>query len=266
MKRRVMLFVAAIFFLCMFDHPPILRAEQQRTITITVAHLNYILRQLPLAFPLATDPVHDRFIDIFSGQFRVQITVIKPNGAWAWHYIWIRPQVDNGKITCTITQIMVGGTLFNQRQLQQPNPYISDLNADAYCHALLSPFLVGYGPGVVVKNITLQPRMAHLDLGGALLPDAPNPVVVGGCTVYAMWPAQLNFRRGPGTDYDVISLMPGWWLDKPAPVLGWQGDWLKIDYRGTVGWVWKYYAIGSEECLPDYRNSSEAWLRSDTSQ
>jgi N-acetylmuramoyl-L-alanine amidase len=54
-----------------------------------------------------------------------------------------------------------------------------------------------------------------------------------------------NIRTGPGTEFELVGrLEPG----ATAPITGRYGDWLQIDFNGTVAWVanWVVTATGVE--------------------
>jgi hypothetical protein len=264
MSRKILLFAIIITLFAMFFQPQNAHAEDHRRITITDIQLSNILRAAPFSQSLTADPVNYREIGVIDGRFMIYFRSRQAvrNAPDKFYYIWLKPELHDGRIGCTIDQIRVDGKLLTQKELMQSNPYLSDLNGDSYCNSLLNPFLVGFGPGAVINSISLPSHYFVIDLGGTLAPDAPSPVVVGGCKIYTVsWFFTLNLRSGPGLDYPVLTVIES--FDEQSPVLDWRGDWLKINFKGTVGWVWKYYVYGTGACLPDYSNSSEAWLRSD---
>ena len=59
----------------------------------------------------------------------------------------------------------------------------------------------------------------------------------------------LNLRSGPGTNYSVIGTLRN---RQRFEVLGRHNNWYKINYRATVGWVYKTYVrlLGSSPDLP----------------
>jgi hypothetical protein len=262
MSRKILLFAIMITLLAMFHQPPTIRAEDHRTITITGVQMSNVFRAAPFSQPFTTEPIKYRELGVVKGQLMIFFTSQQPlrNAVERQYYIWLDPTLHDGKISCTIAQIRVDRKLYTRKDLIQPNPYFSDLNGDVYCNSFLPPFLVGYGPDTRITGMTLKPRMLILDLIGTLSPNAPNPIVVGGCRLIgpSHW---LKLRTGPGREYSVIDVIKS--FDNQALVLDWRGDWLKISYKGTVGWIGKYYARGTGSCIPDYSNSSEAWLRSD---
>jgi len=261
-KRNALLCLAVALLITILQPPQPIHADHQHGPTITVDQLNAVFPRVPFSTPLTSEPIFDRRIDIVNGQFVIFIQVKnKAKTDLKFYYIWLKPQAVNGKVGCTITRIQVEGKLYTQRDLTQPNPYFANTNGDAYCNSFLSPFLVGYGSGAVVNNITLKYRMVMIDLGGTLFPDAPHPIIVAGCSIYGAWDT-VNLRSGPGREYAVLTVIIG--FNENAPVMDWCGDWLKINYKGMIGWIWKYYAGWYEvTCIPNYHKSSPAWLRSD---
>ena len=264
MKRNVLLCLAVALLITIFQPPQTIHADHQHGPTITVDQLNAVFRRVPFTSPLTSELLRSQFINIINGQFRISLQVVNTHdpkySTYKEYYMWLVPKVRDGKIACTISQIQVEGKLFTQRDLLQPNPYFANLDGTPYCDSFLSPFLVGYGPSAVVNSVTLKNRMVMIELGGTLLPNAPHPIIVAGCSIYASW-FDLNLRSGPGREYAVLTVIRN--FDVGAPVLDWRGDWLKINYKGTIGWIWKYYAGQEVLCIPNYHKSSAAWLRSD---
>src|SRR5262245_55351944 len=56
----------------------------------------------------------------------------------------------------------------------------------------------------------------------------------------------LNLRSGPGTDYDVLLVMPEgaevWAADDGAPE-GHQNGFVKVTYEGAAGWAYEEYLV-----------------------
>ncbi|MGL5822497.1 MAG: SH3 domain-containing protein [Sarcina sp.] len=51
----------------------------------------------------------------------------------------------------------------------------------------------------------------------------------------------LNFRRGNGLGYSIISKIP---TGTEVEVLGQKGDWYKVKYKGEIGWIYSSYTTG----------------------
>lgn len=51
----------------------------------------------------------------------------------------------------------------------------------------------------------------------------------------------LNFRRGNGLDYSIISKIP---TGTKVDVLGKQGAWYKVKFNGEIGWIYSSYTNG----------------------
>jgi hypothetical protein len=171
MSRKILLFAIIITLLAMFHQLPAAHAEDHRTITITGIQMSNVFRAAPFSQPFTTNVIKYREVGVVNGQFRIHINAQKTQQSppTEFYFIWLAPELKNGKISCTITQIQVEGEIFTQKELMQPNPYFSDLNGDIYCNSFLSPFLVGYGADVVIAAMTLKYHVLVLDLVGTLL-------------------------------------------------------------------------------------------------
>ncbi|MFX1264594.1 MAG: SH3 domain-containing protein [Promethearchaeota archaeon] len=53
----------------------------------------------------------------------------------------------------------------------------------------------------------------------------------------------VNVRAGPSTDYAVIGVMN---TGDTAPITGYYGQWWRIDYEGSVGWVATWVVSGQD--------------------
>jgi hypothetical protein len=260
--RTIGLFITLIL-LSMFRSPSEILASHQRNLVITETQLSKVFQQNPFSTTLTSEPIRMRTLGVMNGQFRIFLATQKTVSVQNFYYIWMQPQLSNGKITCTVIQIEVTGQVYTQHELLQPNPYFSSLNADNYCNGFLSPFLVGYGSGAVIEKLELKNHTVMIDLGGTVSSDAPPPLVMAGCTAHkGIWWGNLNVRSGPGLNYPIIAVIEDYSID--SPVLDWNDNWLKINYEGTVGWVWKHFARGGRLCMSDYHRRYDAWERSNT--
>jgi hypothetical protein len=263
--QKILLLIVIFMLVFGANQPTKVRAQDHRSITITGAQLAHVLVKSGFTSPLSADPIQLILVNVADEQFTISIYVRRtvPHNL---DFIWIKPSLDAGKITCTISKIVANDRIWTQRELTQPNPYFSNLNADTYCNMLLSPFIVGFGPGAVLKSLTLKHDMVFLELGGTLAPEAPIPAFVAECRV-SSFSMRTNLRSGPGLEYPVLMVFDAWYYDKfhyhQPLVLDWQGDWLKIDNNGTVGWVWKHYAGGTRECVTSIYNRHDVWEVSD---
>src|SRR4051794_29736848 len=62
---------------------------------------------------------------------------------------------------------------------------------------------------------------------------ASADVQVAGQTARVTAADGLNLRSGPGTDYDIVLLMP---FDAEVEVLSASGGWYQVSYTGKTGW------------------------------
>jgi|GEM_PF-571866 len=67
-------------------------------------------------------------------------------------------------------------------------------------------------------------------------------------SVYATTQFDLNFREGPGLNWDVISVIPG---DTTVPVIGRVSStaWIQIIYEGQLGWISTQYTVWSGDII-----------------
>ena len=239
-------------------------AQQQKTIIITEAQINAVVSRLSdpnqLKIIRADGDAIKPYVIVGNGHFLIFYQLQKTKTARPQLYdIWLTPRVAGGKISCAITKLQINDQILTAQELGQPNPFVTDLSADAYCNIFLQPFLAGYA-GAQVTEMTLKNNMAFLSLSGELSPDAPPPAVIAGCKVHNHTYDQLSVRSGPDLSYPRLTMFGP--LDE-ATLLGWQGDWVKVNFEGTVGWVWKNWVSGGSICQAIMGRPDEVWVRSD---
>jgi hypothetical protein len=262
-------YVALILFALAMSIGVPVHANDTKRVYITESHIysliNHTLRPEQLKILNIEGVPQDLAIGIDPGQFRVVYYLLKSATERTYITIWIAPRLDNGQISCSVTQFQVDDQNFKGDALTKPNPYLHDLNATPYCNLFLTPFLVGYGSSSQIVSLKLQNNMVWLDIGGTIAPDAPPPVVVAQCevTVEASFYAggTVNLRSAPSLDAPIVETM----LDGTnGRLLGWNAGWVKIDQDGQIGWFSKRFAYGGMECVADYfRVTTVAWYRSD---
>jgi hypothetical protein len=229
-------------------------ADHEHGPTITDAQISEVFRHMQFSWPLTPDPIKLRSVGIRNGQFRLYVETEQPAGRLRTVYqLWLKPDVSNGKIICTTTQLWI-----DTKVVKPPSAEFAGIEPNSYCNMFLSPFLVGYGQAAVVETIKLETGTIRIGLSGTLAPHPTHPITVGRCHAY--FPDGINIRSGPGLEYSIIQKDHG----EPASVLDWNDKWVNIEVNNTIGWVWKYFLIDlTVSCQPDYRNTIPAWLRSD---
>jgi uncharacterized protein YraI len=68
----------------------------------------------------------------------------------------------------------------------------------------------------------------------------------GGVAAAAVATTDLNMRAGPGTDYQVVGVIPD---GASVRVRGCQGSWCEVDFRGRSGFASASYLSGGETAV-----------------
>jgi hypothetical protein len=269
--------ITIIFLGCFGQYIPA-NAQATKRVYITENHIesliSYTLQPERLKILNLSGVPLDLHVSVLYGQFRIEY-YIQPQTAKSpfkrsYDYIWITPILNNGQISCTITKIQIGAQIMTAAILKLPNIYLTSIDATPYCDLFLAPFLKGYGINAQIVSLKLQNNMVWLDIGGTIAPDAPPPVVVAQCTVYVSTGiyhnTTINLRSGPSYDAPILrTLFSKNYEDVSGKLISWQGDWVEINIEGQIGWVWKHYAWGGQECSADYfRPYYDAWQLSAT--
>lgn len=202
-------------------------ADQLVTVTITEDQLNQRLVEL-----LKPNPSQGTVtIVIERGQLSLNGKVsINGNTAQGPSFSFkIRPFISKSKIACVFSSAQFNGRFATRDDLHYLNSSINEV-----CDQLFSPFLSPY-PNAQVTGIVLANHTMTL-----LLKLVGQPVAAG-CSATML--GNVNLRSDPGSSASVITALP---QGTTLPVIGTQGDWLQVSYRGTSGWV--YAPLVSQTC------------------
>ena len=97
--------------------------------------------------------------------------------------------------------------------------------------------------GLVVLVAQLPPGSGQQPISSS--PSAPQSTPIQSPTCMARLTHIVNFRAGPGTEHEVVEMLP---YDIRLTGLEKTDSWIKVDYHGQQGWIHRSYVIEEGDC------------------